>query len=109
AAPSDSASAAAAASADSTLACDPECDEIKVDDKPIELGKPVPLAPGKHTIVASKNGYLTLKETVMVTAGQKVERTFKMKFAPAAGRVPAGRAGPARPCGKFLKRGAGCK
>jgi len=128
AAPTDSASAApadsAAASADpsagadggapggeSTLACDPECDEIRVDDKPIELGKPVDIAPGKHTILATKAGYLVVKEAVVVKAGQKLERTFKLKEKPTAASATTGSlpAGPSKPCGKFLKRGAGCK
>jgi hypothetical protein len=107
--PSDSASAAAATAPDSTLACDPDCDEIRVDDKTIELGKPVALAPGKHVVVASKNGYVTIKETVTVTAGEKLERTFKMKLVPAAGTAQAAPPGTGKPCGKFLKRGAGCK
>jgi hypothetical protein len=123
AAPADSASAAPADSAapsadadagaagtDSTIACDPECDEIRVDDKVIELGKPVQIPPGKHVIVATKNGYATVREQVLVKAGEKLERTFKLKAAVAAGASPApAPAGPAKPCGKFLKRGAGCK
>jgi eukaryotic-like serine/threonine-protein kinase len=112
AAPADSGSAApadsAAAAGDSTLACDPDCDEIRVDDQPIELGKPVTLTPGKHVIVASKSGYVTIKETLKVKAGDKVDKTYKLvaKPAAAAGAAPAG---PTKPCGKFLKRGAGCK
>jgi hypothetical protein len=93
---------------DSTLACDPECDEIRVDDKVIELGKPVQIPPGKHVIVATKTGYATVREQVLVKAGEKLERTFKLKTAVAGGASPAP-AGPAKPCGKFLKRGAGCK
>jgi hypothetical protein len=114
AAPSDSAQPAASGEADagpapieSTLACDPECDEIKVDDKAIEIGKPVTLSPGKHVLVASKTGYVTVKETVTVKAGEKVEKTFKLKEKPAAPTGPAtgpGPQGPAKPCGKFLKR-----
>jgi hypothetical protein len=119
AAPADSGTAAAGApdagataGNESTIACDPECDEIRVDDKVIELGKPVDLAPGKHTVLATKSGYLTVKETVVVKAGQTLDKTFKLRekpaapTGPAAGTVPAG---PAKPCGKFLKRGAGCK
>ncbi len=96
AAPADTGSAAPSAAPDapteSTLACDPDCDEIKVDDKAIELGKPVVLEPGKHVLIASKSGYLTVRETVTVKAGQKVERTFKLREKPAA-------PGNSSPCG----------
>jgi hypothetical protein len=78
-----------------------------VDDKPIELGKPVQLTPGKHVIVGTKSGYATVREQVLVKAGEKVEKTFKLKSAVGAGPAPA--PAPAKPCGKFLKRGAGCK
>jgi hypothetical protein len=113
AAPADSAPEAGAGSSpvESTIACDPECDQIKVDDQAIELGKPLALAPGKHTVVASKDGYLTIKETVKVKDGEKVEKTYKLKEKPAAAAVPAqapapapAPAGPSKPCGKFLKR-----
>jgi hypothetical protein len=116
AAPADTAAPAASGEADagaagpeSTLACDPECDEIKLDDKPIELGKPLVIPAGKHQVVASKSGYTTVKETIVVKAGDKVEKTFKLKEKPAAPTGPAGPATgqantPPKPCGKFLKR-----
>jgi eukaryotic-like serine/threonine-protein kinase len=115
-APADSGSAApsaepAAAGPESTFTCDPaECDEIKIDDKVIELGKPVVLAAGKHVVIVKKDGFNTLKDTFKLKAGDKVEKTYKLK--PVAAAAPAGPAvpaGPAKPCGKFLKRGAGCK
>jgi hypothetical protein len=113
--PADTAAPAASGEADagaapleSTLACDPECDEIKVDDKAIELGKPVTLAPGKHTLVASKSGFVTQKETITVKAGEKVEKTFKLVAKPTAPAGPAPAPAPApagkQPCGKFLKK-----
>lgn len=109
----DTASAVAAADADagppqvhSTLVCDPDCDEIRLDDKPIELGQPVDLSPGKHTVVASKSGYVTVKESFKVAAGEKVEKTYKLVAKPSAPAGPPATApaGPAKPCGKFLKR-----
>ncbi|MFT3769844.1 MAG: hypothetical protein QM820_30795 [Minicystis sp.] len=87
---------------ESTLACDPECDEIKLDDKPIELGKPLVIPAGKHTVVASKAGFVTVKEKLEVKQDEKVEKTFKLKEKPTATgpAVPANN----KPCGKFLKR-----
>jgi hypothetical protein len=112
AAPADTAAPAASGEPDagpaepeSTLACDPECDEIKLDDKPIELGKPLVILEGKHRVVATKSGYVTVKETIVVKAGDKVEKTFKLKEKPTAPAVPAGPVNtPPKPCGKFLKR-----
>src|SRR5262249_12468536 len=106
AAPADSAAPAAGTEGvESALACDPDCDEIRVDDQPIELGKPVTLTPGKHAVTASKNGYVTIKETIKVKAGEKFEKTFKLTLKPTAAAGPATAApAPNKPCGKFLKR-----
>jgi len=108
AAPADTAPAADAdagpAQVHSTLACDPECDEIRLDDRPIELGQPVDLTPGKHTVVASKSGFVTFKETFKVGPGDKVEKTYKLVARPTAPAGPTGPAAPPKPCGKFLKR-----
>jgi hypothetical protein len=113
-APSDSASAAPSGepaaggpTSPATLACDPDCEEIRVDDKPIELGKPVDLAPGKHVVLASKSGYLTVRENIVVKAGEKFDKTWHLKEKPSGAAGPAA-AGPPKPCGKFLKK-AGCK
>ena len=86
---------------ESTLTCEPECDEIKVDDKVIEPGKPLVLTPGKHVITGTKAGFISVKETITVTDGEKVEKTFKLKEKIV---VPVAPAGPTKPCGKFLKR-----
>jgi hypothetical protein len=108
AAPADSGAAdAGAAPVESTLACEPDCDEVKIDDKVVDVGKPVVIDPGKHTLTASKSGYVTIKENVTVKPGEKIERTFKLKERPAAPTGPAPTL-PVKPCGKFLKRG-GCK
>lgn len=108
AAPADTAAPATSGEADagpapieSTLACDPECDEIKVDDKAIDVGKPVVLATGKHVVIGNKAGYYRVKETIFVKDGEKIEKTFKLKERVAA---PVRPATPPKPCGKFLKR-----
>ena len=108
AAPVESASAAPSGDAnpgpaplESTLSCDPECDEIKVDDKPIELGKPIVLPPGRHSVVASKAGYATYKDILNVKAGDKVEKTFRLKEKVAAPSGPVSGPGPKKPC--FVK------
>jgi hypothetical protein len=111
----DSASAAAGpAPNEATLTCVPDCDEIKLDDKPLDLSKPIVIEPGKHTLIASKSGYYPVKETLIVKQGQKVEKMFTLKEKPAAPVSTGGpgpgpsNTGPLKPCGKFLKR-AGCK
>jgi hypothetical protein len=108
----DSATPAASGTPDakpeSMLSCDPsDCDEIKVDDKPIDVGKPVVLTAGKHTVIASKAGYQTAKETIVVKEGEKFEKTFKLKEKAAPPTNPQPSPNPqqtAKPCGKFLKR-----
>lgn len=113
--PADTAAPAASADADAgppaadeqevSLVCDPECDEIKVDDKPLDLTKsPMTLPPGKHTIVASKAEFKPVTEKVTVVKGTKLEK--KWKLLPAKVAAPAGPAvpGTTKPCGKFLKR-----
>jgi hypothetical protein len=115
AAPSASASASAAAAdadagaapVDATIACDPDpCDEIKVDDKPVDLTKPLTLTPGKHVITVSKKDYQPYTEKITVAPGDaKVEKTYKLTAKPAAPSGQAQPSGPSKPCGKFLKRG----
>ncbi|MFO0762486.1 MAG: serine/threonine-protein kinase [Byssovorax sp.] len=68
---------AAVATIEVTLKCDPGCDELKVDDTAVEPGKPTALAPGKHTVVASKADFKTVTETIDVSASTK-EKTFKL-------------------------------
>jgi hypothetical protein len=95
--------------ADVTLSCDPDCDELKVDGNPFEANKPLQLPPGKHVAIASKSGYVSVKETLDVKAGDKVEKTFKLMakpsivavpvLAPTPNQTPA----PSKPCSKWLK------
>jgi hypothetical protein len=104
AAPSASASADAnAGPADqaASIVCDPaDCDQIRVDDKDLDLTKPIVIPPGKHVLVVVKTGYVTVRETVVVKAGEKLDKTYKLTPKPTG---PAG-PGPSKPCGKFLKR-----
>jgi hypothetical protein len=102
--PSAAPTAEPAPGAEVTLACDPECDEIKVDDKAIELGKPLALPPGKHQVTGKKDGFQNVKETIIVKDGSPLEKTFKLKEKVAPGPVVAPPAGTSKPCGKFLKR-----
>jgi hypothetical protein len=110
AAPADSASAAPSADADAgppqvevALTCDPDCDEVKIDDNVVDITKPLTLPPGKHVVRASKAGYQNEKVTLEVKGGEKLEKTIKLKEKVA---VPTGPAvpPPSKPCGKFLKR-----
>jgi hypothetical protein len=98
--------AAAGSSSLATLTCDPDCDEIKVDDAVVDTTKPLTLAPGKHVVVASKAGYIPDRETIVVKPGEKFEQTFKLKIPLPVG---SGNAATLPKCGKFLHRGAGCR
>jgi eukaryotic-like serine/threonine-protein kinase len=62
-----------------TFACDPGCDEIKVDDKSIDPGKPVAsLPPGKHTVTAAKADFKAFSSTITVVAGKKQDVAIKL-------------------------------
>ncbi len=91
-----------------TLSCDPGCDELKVDDKVVEPGKPVALAPGKHTVVASKAEFKTVNDTIDVTLGKKLEKTLKLtpekKAGPTTPSTPTTTTKPAlQKCTRFIK------
>ncbi len=90
-----------------TLSCEPGCDEIKVDDKAIELDKPLTLPEGKHTVVASKAEFKTVTETITVVAGQKLEKQWKLvstatKAATGGGTVPTQAVNKPK-CSRFIK------
>lgn len=82
-----------------TFVCVPGCDEISVDGEPIDkLDEAVPLLPGKHTVLASKKGYIPRKETITVELGGPVEKKLVLV------KLGAGPAPKKKDCGKFLKR-----
>ena len=82
-----------------TLTCVPSCDDIKVDDTAIELDKPVRLAAGPHTVVATKADFRTVTETITVVAGEKFVREWKL-VARASGPAPT----VVKPkCSRFIK------
>ncbi|MEO5730804.1 MAG: protein kinase [Byssovorax sp.] len=91
-----------------TLSCDPACDEIKVDDKAIELDKALTLPEGKHTVVASKQDFKTVTETITVVAGQKLEKQWKLVSAVAKAAPVGGGSVPTQTvnkpkCSRFVK------
>ena len=88
-----------------TLSCDPACDEIKVDDKAIELDKPLALPEGKHTVVASKADFKTVTETITVVAGQKLEKQWKLVSSakPASGGTAPTQTVNKPKCSRFIK------
>ena len=91
-----------------TLSCDPACDEIKVDDQAIELDKPLALPAGKHTVVASKQDFKTVTETITVVAGQKLEKQWKLVSAVAKAAPVGGGSVPTQTvnkpkCSRFVK------
>jgi len=94
-----------AAGEEVALSCEPACDEIKVDDKPIELEKPLRLDAGKHVVIASKAEFKTVTETITVTAGQKNEKVWKLVSS--AAKPSAGSGGTQvvnKPkCSRFIK------
>lgn len=80
-----------------TFVCVPECDEIIVDGEELdELTEPVELLPGRHTVKASKRGYVPKKETIDIELGEPVEKKLVLVRIAAAPRK--------KDCGKFLKR-----
>jgi len=80
-----------------SFVCVPECDKLVVDgekvDKPAD---PVQLLPGKHTVEATKRGYVPRKESLVVELGEPVEKKLVL--------VRITGAPPKKNCGKFLKR-----
>lgn len=93
------------------LTCEPACDTIMLDDKSIDLSASVVISPGRHIVVASKSGFVTVTEMVTMPACQAIELEFKMvpKATPLAlpeNSTPSApqKVGVKQPCGKFLKR-----
>jgi hypothetical protein len=67
----------AAAEGDVVITCVPaSCDEVKIDDKKVEI--PAKVAPGMHKVVVSKDGYVAQNADITVEAGKKLEKEFKL-------------------------------
>ncbi len=104
------ASTASAATASSTvevrIVCDPACTTVKVDDKPVsDPTAPLSLAPGKHRIAGSKEGYYENHVDVDVQLGPAITKELKLFSSKGAGGSGAPTAAaPSKPCGKFLKK-----
>lgn len=81
--------------------CDPGCDEIKCDNKPVEdPSAGVRLDPGRHSCTATKEGYVARTQTFSVKAGDEATRKFALAKQAKGGRV--GGPAPAKTCGTFL-------
>jgi serine/threonine protein kinase len=105
--PAESASAARPTRPDPTLTvtCEPACEEVKVDGKVVAAGKPIPLGPGKHVVVGSKDGYSPATEVVSMVVDKPIEKKLKLAAKSAApAPVPTPASGGSKPkCGKFIK------
>jgi hypothetical protein len=100
------ADAAAPEQAVVSIVCTPECDSIKIDDKPLENDadaslfpspEPVNLSPGAHTIAVGRATFLPQTKKVTVKAGQKEKLAFFLT-------KPGAAVAPTKQCGKFLER-----
>ena len=94
---------AAAALAELTIVCVPDCDSVKIDDKALDATdaglvapEPMQVAVGPHTVAVGKATYMAQTKKISLKAGQKAKETFYMTK-PGAIAIP-------RPCGKFLER-----
>ncbi|MBW2523821.1 MAG: hypothetical protein JRI23_06585, partial [Deltaproteobacteria bacterium] len=98
-APEDAGAAAAdgGGTVEVTFVCVPECDKLVVDGEEVEKpSEPQQLLPGKHTVEATKQGYVPRKESVEVELGDPIEKKIVLVRITAAPRK--------KNCGKFLKR-----
>jgi hypothetical protein len=88
------------------IVCDPACTTVKVDDKPVsDPTAPLSLAPGKHRIAGSKEGYYENHVDVDVQLGPAITKELKLFSSKGAGGSGASTAAaPSKPCGKFLKK-----
>jgi hypothetical protein len=93
----------AAAVAELTIVCSPECDAVKIDDRMLDTNdagvvhsEPVEVAAGAHVLAVGRATYLPQTKKVTLKAGQKAKETFYLSR-PGAVPLP-------RPCGKFLER-----
>jgi hypothetical protein len=93
----------AAAVAELTIVCSPECDSVRIDDRMLDTNdagvvhsEPVEVAAGAHVLAVGRATYLPQTKKVTLKAGQKAKETFYLSR-PGAVPLP-------RPCGKFLER-----
>jgi serine/threonine protein kinase len=113
AAPSSPAGAGSSANPDSddggepekvsvTFRCAPDCEKVEVDGEEVELADDkasVDLLPGKHRVIASREGYLMYKKTIDVELGKPIEHKIALS------KIQARRSGggsKGKPCGGFL-------
>lgn len=80
-----------------TIKCVPVCDEILIDNEKVEKpGEKLELLPGKHTVKASKAGYITRSETIDVEVGKPFEKDYPLiKIQQAPPR--------SKPCSQFIR------
>jgi hypothetical protein len=80
-----------------TIKCVPACDEILIDNEKVEdLAKKLELLPGKHTVKASKAGYITRSETIDVEVGKPFEKEYPLI------KIQRGPPRP-KPCSQFIR------
>ena len=78
-----------------TIRCKPLCDTLLIDNEKVDQDKPIDLVPGKHTLLGTKKGYLTLKKDLMIPAEGPFEEEFVLRRI--TGRKPQ-----KKPCKQFL-------
>jgi serine/threonine protein kinase len=93
----------AAAVAELTVVCVPDCDSVKIDNTTLDTSDagvvppdPVEVTAGPHTIAVGRASYAPQTKKVTLKAGQKAKEIFHL-FKPGAVALP-------KPCGKFLER-----
>jgi serine/threonine protein kinase len=83
--------------------CDPDCDSVTCDRKSLEdFASGVELKPGSYRCLAQKRGYLPVKKTVTVVAGE--DQTVELELRP----FPRGRGAASKPKEKPVPRGRPC-
>lgn len=78
-----------------TIRCKPLCDELLIDNEKADQDESIDLVPGKHTVVGTKKGYLTLETELMIPAGEPFEKEYPLV------RITGPKPTP-KPCKQFL-------
>ena len=78
-----------------TIRCKPACDQLLIDNEKVDQDEPVELAPGKHTVLGTKAGYLTLKTDLMIPPGGPFNKEYPLV------RITGPKPTP-KPCKQFL-------